>query len=448
MAIKKKFLVFICLSSVIILYSCSSSPRHHSDYTVTKNGANRPTTAIDKKSGNIYVAWVGTNEGETNVYLSRLVPDSQKFAKPLKINKKPGNIAQEGQSPAQVRVSPKGTVYVTWIRQKKVKELRYPAGDVRLARSTDGGKTFSPAITVNHPTSKPTGQSFEDMAIGPNGTIYVSWLDARAIDKAMRKHEKHTSESGGSSDNHQSGHKADMKRGAMQMDNMQMEGMEKADMKMQIRVSHSTDGGKHFSKGTVVSTSTCQCCRTAIAVGPKGTVYAAWRQIYGGLKNQVRDIAIARSTDGGQTFTKPKRVHTDNWHIRACPHAGPALAVDSKGRVHILWYTGAEGKSGVYYAVSKGGGAPFKSVKKLVKDVGRSQAAAAGNEQGAVWIAWADHNADGIRAGLASNGKLNKSVKESSGSTPAVAVGNRRKILVWNDNGAVKAQVNKIFAAR
>jgi hypothetical protein len=401
------------------------------------SGVNRPTTAIDNHTGIIYVAWVGTGKrGKNDVFLSRLLPGKEKFSKPLQINKGAGDISPGEQAPAQVRVGPKGDVYVTWIKQKQVKDLRFPAGDVRLARSTDGGKTFSSAVTVNHATPYPSSQGFQNMAIGPDGTIYVSWLDARLIDKYMLNHQENVSDSTDSSHAHKSGHMPNM-----EMDDMQMAGMQKADMKMQIRVSHSTDGGKHFSKGTVVSTGTCQCCRTAIAVGPKGTVYTAWRQIFGGLEKQIRDIAISRSTDSGQSFTKPTRVHADDWRIRACPHAGTAVAVDNNGHIHILGYTGAEGKSGVYYAVSKGGDSPFKSVKALVKDVGRSQVAAASNTSDGVWIAWEDQKNDGIRAGVASNGKLNKNVEKALKSTPAVAVGNGKKILVWNDNGTIKDQV-------
>jgi hypothetical protein len=385
------------------------------------------------------VAWIGTKGENANVYLSHLIPDKKKFSPPVQINKGPGDISQGGQSPAQVRVGPKGTVYVTWIRQKQVKDLRYPAGDIRLARSTDKGKTFSPAITVNHATPYPSSQGFQNMAIGPKGMIYISWLDARMINKAMLKHQEKASDSTDSSHAHKSGN----------MSGMQMHDMQKADMKMQIRVSRSTDGGRHFSKGTVVATGTCQCCRTAIAVGPKGTVYTAWRQIFGDLTNQIRDIAIARSTDGGQSFTKPARVHADNWKIRACPHAGPAVSVDTKGRVHVLWYTGAEGKSGVYYARSKGSGAPFKSVKALVTDVGRSQvAAAADNERGGMWVAWEDQKTDGISASLVSGGKMKRSIKKAPGSTPAVAAGSGTYVIAWQDSGAVKAQVRGNFSAK
>jgi hypothetical protein len=60
----------------------------------------------------------------------------------------------------------------------------------------------------------------------------------------------------------------------------------------------------------------CFCCKTAIASGPDGSVYVAWRHIY---PPNVRDMAVARSTDGGRTFAPPVRVSTDGWALDGAP---------------------------------------------------------------------------------------------------------------------------------
>ena len=41
----------------------------------------------------------------------------------------------------------------------------------------------------------------------------------------------------------------------------------------------------------------CYCCKTALAVGADGAIYAAWRHVYPG---NMRDIAFTLSRDGGQ----------------------------------------------------------------------------------------------------------------------------------------------------
>jgi hypothetical protein len=85
-----------------------------------------------------------------------------------------------------------------------------------------------------------------------------------------------------------------------------------------------------------VATDVCFCCKTAVAAGPDGIVYVAWRHIY---PTNLRDIAVARSADGGKTFSTPVRVSEDGWQIAGCPDDGPALAVDESGTLHVVWPT-------------------------------------------------------------------------------------------------------------
>jgi len=82
----------------------------------------------------------------------------------------------------------------------------------------------------------------------------------------------------------------------------------------------------------------------------------AWRHVYPG---SVRDIVVARSNDQGATWSEPVRVQADDWKFDACPHAGPAIATDANGTLHVTWWTGKEGSAGVYYARSTGGGKTF-----------------------------------------------------------------------------------------
>jgi hypothetical protein len=122
-------------------------------------------------------------------------------------------------------------------------------------------------------------------------------------------------------------------------------------------ITRSTDGGHSWSARARVDTGeACPCCRTALATGPNGAVYMAWRHVYPG---NVREIVVARSADSGATWSAPVPVHDDEWHFDACPHAGPALVADSTGVVHVAWWTGKEGAAGVFYARSTDGGRSF-----------------------------------------------------------------------------------------
>ena len=84
-------------------------------------------------------------------------------------------------------------------------------------------------------------------------------------------------------------------------------------------------------------------------------VYAAWRHIFPG---SMRDIAFAKSTDGGRRFDPLVRVSEDKWELNGCPEDGPTLAVDQAGVIHIAWATvvnDGEPQKALFYATSRDG---------------------------------------------------------------------------------------------
>ena len=119
-----------------------------------------------------------------------------------------------------------------------------------------------------------------------------------------------------------------------------------------VYIAKSTDKGATFGRNVRVAGGVCPCCRPAIAFGPKGEVSVAWRHVFPG---SLRDIVLATSTDGGQTFSPPVRVAEDNWRINGCPHSGPALAFKGD-RLFVAWYSdGASAPEGVRIATTKDG---------------------------------------------------------------------------------------------
>src|SRR5690606_11613147 len=101
----------------------------------------------------------------------------------------------------------------------------------------------------------------------------------------------------------------------------------------------------------VVTSKACPCCRTSLAVAGQD-VYVAWRDVN---DDNIRNIVVAHSADGGKTWSAPRAVHEDAWQIDGCPHAGPSLAVTADGRLHVAWYTGSPERPGIYHAVAREG---------------------------------------------------------------------------------------------
>jgi hypothetical protein len=136
-----------------------------------------------------------------------------------------------------------------------------------------------------------TYSGFPDMAVAPNGNIYVVWLDGRDYDQNI------------------------------------------GDVSS-VYFARSTDGGKSFGRNIRIAAHTCSCCRPTIAVDSKGRIYVAWRHNF----DDVRDMAVATSVDRGRTFTPLVRVARDGWRIHGCPESGPSL-LPIGDRLYIAWFT-------------------------------------------------------------------------------------------------------------
>jgi hypothetical protein len=369
-------------SLVLVAGLCAACVDDARITALIETGGSRPTVAVTP-SGAVLVAWVDSG----NVLLARS-DDAENFTR-VRVNDIEGDAAAHDQAPAQVAASPNGAIYVAWQNNMHVEERRFPYSNVRFARSVDGGFTFEPALTVNDDANgPPASHSFHSISVAPDGVIHIAWIDGRA--------------SAGP----------------------------------QIRVARSSDRGKTFSRSMLVADAACPCCRTALAVGPDGAVAIGWRSVRDG---DLRDIVVARSTDGGVTFSAPAIVHEDGWRIDGCPHAGPSIAYDGMGNLHAAWYTGREHRPGIYHAISKDGGRSFGDARPLLTSdrVPASLVSLAMDEAGTMWAAWDDRGADPDHVNLAriSEGESTRAIR-TPGRAASLATGlGKRALAVLEGHG-------------
>ncbi|WP_196891512.1 sialidase family protein [Aureivirga marina] len=178
------------------------------------------------------------------------------------------------------------------------KQNKY-GGFIYYSISKDKGKTWTEKQKLVK--DKASGsQSFYDVALLKNGTIGIIWLDNRKPKKVKE----------GSS----------------------------------LYFAKSNKKGE-FKNEKVLSTGTCQCCRTDLFVNHNGKIDIAFRNIVAG---KYRDIYNITSEDNGENFSVAKRISPDNWKLKGCPHTGPSIAFNGK-TTGIVWYTGADGKQGITF---------------------------------------------------------------------------------------------------
>jgi hypothetical protein len=101
-----------------------------------------------------------------------------------------------------------------------------------------------------------------------------------------------------------------------------------------------------------------------IAAAADGQVFAAWTEYDGRLW-------IARSGDGGRTFSKPLLVAGDP---PAPPARAPALAVGADDAVVLAWTTGDDRAADIRVSLSSDGGATFSAPKPAAVTAGYSDA--------------------------------------------------------------------------
>src|SRR5690606_29153629 len=151
-----------------------------------------------------------------------------------------------------------------------------------------------------------------------------------------------------------------------------------------------------------------------------------------------------RSEDGGRTFASPVRVHADGWVIDGCPHAGPAIGVDSAGRLHVAWYTGREGRQGVFYAVSEDGGRSFGPRVALVEGewVPVSLVRLAVDPRGGTWFVWDDRRGEARMVHLAHAAEGGRprpvGVVPVPGAAPVIAMHGNTMGLAWLDGESIR----------
>ncbi|PWT87347.1 MAG: hypothetical protein C5B55_14885, partial [Blastocatellia bacterium] len=117
-----------------------------------------------------------------------------------------------------------------------------------------------------------------------------------------------------------------------------------------IMLARSSDCGATWTL-TKISESFKLNQGTVVAISPvDGTVYVAWRQF--AAVNDPDSINIAKSTDGGRSFTKGAVIATiqpfdqGSTTVSFRTNAYPTMAVDGQGRVYVAWSQRGVGPSG------------------------------------------------------------------------------------------------------
>jgi hypothetical protein len=232
-------------------------------------------------------------------------------------------------------------------------------GEIFFARSATGGASFSAPINLSNSVAGDGKGRINkdvwhngslDLAIGPDGTLYAVWTEYEGA----------------------------------------------------LWLRRSGDGGASFSKPVrVAGGGAAKPARgPALAVGDDNTVYLAWTV----GESEGADIHVARSHDGGRTFSEPVRVAVTKGYSDA-----PKIAVDRAATLHVIYAESAAGpfdRYEVHYTRSRDGARSFDAPRVLSRGAigttyGASFPALALDADGRVYVSWELYPERGAPRGLA-----------------------------------------------
>ena len=281
-------------------------------------------------------------------------------------------------------------------------QWRERAGDdgqrIRLARSSDGGATWSAPVTPHPAMAREFG--FVSMLPLADGTARIVWLDGRA-----NAHE-------GSGET-------------------------------QLRAVTMTSSGTMTGQA-LIDRRVCDCCQTAMAMSPRGPL-VVYRDR---SASEVRDIVVAVPQAGADNAP----VHADGWLIKGCPVNGPRI--DSRGKhVAVAWFTAANGTPAVNVAFSRNGGGTFGAPVRVDAGhpAGRVDLALLDDDSAIVtWVEAASPAALIMARYVRDGGPINPPQTIGSGTSassigfPRIAHSKDNVLAAWNGGDGVNLVMIKI----
>ncbi|HEY0845307.1 MAG TPA: sialidase family protein [Noviherbaspirillum sp.] len=322
-----------------------------------------PTVVIDD-DGRLGVAWV--EQARKDVFFLRLSPEGETpRAQPVNVSRSPQTFSWLPR--ASLAPDDPKMVYVLW--QEIIFSGGSHGGDILFARSADFGKSFSNPVNLSRSVggdgkgriNKDVWHNGSlDLVSGRSGALYAAWTEYDGLLWLAR------STDGGktfSAPQHLAGGGAARPvRGPTLAvgpgKTVYLAWTTGEDNAADIHLMQSTDGGASFSEPRIVAKTDGYSDAPKLAVDRSGVVHLAFAESSGGPFARYR-IRTMRSEDRGRTFTAMQELPLPATDSGA---AFPSLALDGKGRMMLMWerYRGREQRPrGLAIAVSTDGGRSF-----------------------------------------------------------------------------------------
>jgi hypothetical protein len=293
------------------------------------------TSAAVDQDGRLWIAYTERAGDAAHVMVRQSDDNGASWRSPMRVNAKAEPIAADGENRPKLAFGSKGEMYVSWTLPTSAQYT----GDVRFARSLDGGGHWSTPAVVHRDRQLITHR-FESMLVDGAGRIWIAWIDKRDLQQAQADQREYA--------------------GAA------------------IYYAYSEDRGASWRGDFKLADHTCECCRIALSTDNAGRAVALWRHVF---PPNERDHALALLDPKGSTPIA--RVTFDRWRIDACPHHGPSLAFAADGTRHAVWFNQVDNQGRAFYG--RLGDSGPTNVQALPPGATHADVAAVGEMVAVVW---------------------------------------------------------------
>lgn len=281
--------------------------------------------------GTTYLTYAGPGlaPDERALWLATLAPDATAWSAPRPIVSTK-TLMENWADFASLTVGSDGQLWAQWFQRREGEDAH--GYDGWLARSTDGGATWSKPA--------PLGHEFVSLAPLSGGRVMAVWLESARVRDPNIPRAKHDAHAPPPAKDPHAPYAPSMR----------------------LRARLLAPSGAAL-QDWIVDPDVCTCCQTTLARLGGDRLVVAYR---GHTRDEIRDNQIAFFNQ--QIWSPPRLLHPDGWRIPACPVNGPAA--DAHGEsLAIAWFTAADGIARVQAKVSRDGGIVFSPA--IPVDLGR-----------------------------------------------------------------------------
>jgi hypothetical protein len=284
-------------------------------------------------SGRVLVVWTGrrSSDSNTRVFLARSTDGGITFSTPVPVTP----TSHEARFPA-VATDGAGNVLIAYY------QVGQDPSTLQTIRSTDGGGIFASPLEV--PDDNAAQISRPGLTFDSKGTAYLSYTSQTTSVGALTSVARLTVASPGQrfstpitvSDskiaNAFGPDVAIAPDGSVYVAFYNRIDFSSFEANRDVVVIRSTDGGKTFSPQVNISNNPGQSYFPTIFVEPSGALDVAWED---SSDNSATDILISRSTDGGKTFSSPFNLSSSPGLSGSSANPVAPVQVGGSGRVAL-----------------------------------------------------------------------------------------------------------------